>query len=95
MTDSYLWLFLNSALAKQNLLGALTLLLLFLARILPIIALSPFFGSRVLPNPVKVAFAISLFAVFLPGLLKYTTSPLSFNWGILILGAKRFSSATF
>jgi type III secretory pathway component EscT len=46
---------------------------------LPIIALSPFFGARVLPNPVKVVFALSLFVVFLPKLLTVTTLQIGFN----------------
>ena len=38
---------------------------LFMGRILPIIALFPFLEAKVLPRPVKVTFAISLFAIFL------------------------------
>jgi type III secretion protein SpaR/YscT/HrcT len=79
MHDSYLTIFLSSALAAQNAAGPLVLLFLFLARMLPIIALSPFFGSRILPHPVKVTFAISLFAVFLPLLLNVTTTKLEYD----------------
>lgn len=83
MTDSYVALFLNSALVA-NPLGALSLLLLFLGRFLPIIQMSPFFGSRVLANPVKVAFGICMFVIFLPQLLSGATSSLDFNL-ILVL----------
>ena len=79
MGDDYAQLFINSALAKGNALAPLTLLLLFLARFLPIIALSPFFGARVLPHPVKITFAISMFVIFLPKLLLVTTEPIGFN----------------
>lgn len=79
MGDDYALVFLNSALAKGNALGPITLLLLFLARFLPIIALSPFFGARVLPHPVKVTFAISMFVIFLPHLLLVTKTPLGFS----------------
>lgn len=85
MGNSYVTLFLNSAIA-ENPMAALTLLFLFLARMLPIIALSPFFGARVLPHPVKVAFALTLFAIFLPELLVVTKSTdLNFNlWSLTL-----------
>lgn len=79
MTDSYLELFLKSAFATSSLSSALSLLFLFFARMLPIIALSPFFGARVLPNPTKVYFAISLFVIFLPVLLLSTTKPTGYD----------------
>lgn len=88
MTDSYLYIFLDSALASQDVSAAFTLLFLFAARILPIIAQAPFFGSRVLPHPVKIALMFSLFAVFLPQLLQVTTTPLSFAPITIILFAK-------
>lgn len=89
MTDSYLLMFLNSTLI-DNPLGAFSLLLLFLARFLPIIQLSPFFGSRVLPHPVKVAFALTMFIVFLPQLLTMTNSALEFNMVLVIYMIKEF-----
>ncbi|NGX42758.1 MAG: Flagellar biosynthetic protein FliR [Chlamydiae bacterium] len=79
MTDSYWTLFMNSALASENPNAALTLLFLFLGRILPIIAQSPFFGARVLPHPVKLAFALTLFAIFLPKLVVVSTTTLTFS----------------
>jgi type III secretion protein T len=88
MYDSYVGIFLNSSLAAENIAGPLTLLFLFLARILPIIALSPFFGSRILPHPVKVTFAISLFVIFLPHLLQVSTTKLEFDTMALVYFAK-------
>jgi type III secretion protein T len=88
MTDNYWDFFLNSALSLDNPASVMMLLLLFLARILPIISQAPFFGSRVLPHPVKLTFAISLFAIFVPHLLVVTKSPLSFNPLAVALFAK-------
>lgn len=88
MTDNYWMLYLNSALASEEPTAAFTLLFLFLARILPIIAQSPFFGARVLPHPVKMAFAFTLFAVFLPKLLTVTTTTLKFNPIAIVYFAK-------
>lgn len=79
MTDSYLTLFLNSVYANADPRSALSMLFLFLARMLPIIALSPFFGARVLPNPTKVFLALTLFVIFLPQLLLSVTKPILFN----------------
>ncbi|MEC7838963.1 MAG: flagellar biosynthetic protein FliR [Chlamydiota bacterium] len=87
MTDSYVALFLNSSLAT-NPLGALSLFFLFLARMLPIIQSAAFLGSRVLANPVKVAFAISLFVIYLPQLFSGIATPLQFNFLLLIYMVK-------
>lgn len=84
MDQDYVSLFVNSALYYQNPVAAVSLLLLFLARMLPIIALSPFLGSRVMPHPVKVTFALCLFVIFLPQLLYTTTTPLDFNLMLLL-----------
>lgn len=88
MTDSYWDFFTNSALSLEDPGAIFVLLFLFLARMLPIIALSPFFGSRVLPHPVKLTFAISLFAIFVPHLLVVTQSKLSFTPLSIALFAK-------
>ncbi|MBA3958308.1 MAG: flagellar biosynthetic protein FliR [Parachlamydiaceae bacterium] len=88
MTDSYVTLFLNSAFAQGDLRAALSLFFLFLARMLPIIAMSPFFGSRVLPNPTKVFFAITLFVIFLPKLLLSVSTAIDFNPRLVLLVCK-------
>jgi len=91
MGDTYTQVFLNSSIAAGDFISFLMLLLLFLARMLPIIALSPFFGARVLPHPVKIALAVSLFAIFVPQLLLVTkTQVISFNTWALILFVKEF-----
>ncbi|MCE5318597.1 MAG: flagellar biosynthetic protein FliR [Parachlamydia sp.] len=88
MGQDYVSLFINSAFAAGNPVAPLSLLFLFLARMLPIIALSPFFGARVLPHPVKVTFALSLFVIFLPQLLFVTKTPLEFNLPLLMMFIK-------
>lgn len=82
MGDSYALLFINSSL-QGNPLIAMSVFMLFLGRILPIIALAPFFGARVLPHPVKMALAICLFVIYLPQLASITTTPLTFNYVIV------------
>jgi type III secretion protein SpaR/YscT/HrcT len=85
---TYVNVFLNSAFNAQNPTAVLTLFFLFLARFLPIVALAPFFGARVLPHPVKMTLALSMFVIFLPQLLTVTKTPLGFNHQAVILLAK-------
>lgn len=85
MGQDYVTMFLNSALSTGSGIGVISLLFLFLARMLPIIALAPFFGARVLPHPVKVTFAISLWVIFLPQLLQTIKTPLDFNLDLVFL----------
>lgn len=87
MADSYALLFLHSSLAKHP-VGLLALLFLFLARFLPIVQMAPFFGARVLPNPVKVFFGIMMFIIYLPQLLTLTTTPLDFDLMLLVYMVK-------
>lgn len=87
-TTSYAYLFLNSVLAQAQPIAILTLLLLFFARMLPIIGLAPFFGARVLPHTTKMAFALTLFVLFIPKLLTTMTSAPVFSMRFLMLGIK-------
>lgn len=87
-SQDYLSLVFNSAFNVGNPEALLCLLLLGLGRLLPIIAMSPFFGAKVLPNPVKVTFGLTLFVVFLPHLLQVTTTPLSFDLPMVLLMTK-------
>ncbi len=81
----------NSALSAEEPTAIFTLFFLFAARILPIIAQSPFFGARILPHPVKLTFCICLFAIFLPHLTRVsTTTPLLFHPMSILLFAKEF-----
>jgi type III secretion protein T len=89
MIENYIQMFLNSPLAAEP-ASFFTLLMLFFGRMLPIIALSPFFGSRVLPHPVKAMFAITLFFLFLPQLLVVITTPINFGYRSIALLFKEF-----
>jgi type III secretion protein T len=84
-SQDYLSLVFNSAFNVGNPEALLCLLLLSLGRILPIIGMSPFFGAKVLPNPVKVTFGLSLFIVFFPQLIQVTTTPLTFSPILIML----------
>lgn len=81
-------LYINTAFAQNDFLPFLSLMFLFMGRILPIIALVPFFGGRLLPRPVKITFAISLFAIFLPQLMTETKTALTFNLQLVLYLAK-------
>jgi type III secretion protein T len=88
MTGDYVSLYMNTAFAQDDLIPFLSLMFLFMGRILPIIALVPFFGGKVLPRPVKVSFAFSLFAIFLPQLITVTKTPMNFNLLLVIFLVK-------
>lgn len=88
---TYLSVFINSSLAVGNPVAVLMMLFLFLARMLAIISQSPFLGARVLPHPVKVTFALSLFVIFLPQLLNVTKTPVPFDeFAVLLLFKELF-----
>lgn len=84
MTEDYISLYTQTIFAKEDPTAFLSLMFLFLGRMLPIIALAPFFGARVLPHPVKITFAISLFAIFIPQLTFLTTTRLQFDFWLMI-----------
>lgn len=94
MSEDYVNMFLNSSFAKHNPEAALSLFFLFLARFLPIIALSPFFGARVLPHPVKICFAITIFVIMLPQLVTVTTSALDYDLRLVTLMVKELFIGT-
>lgn len=93
--EDYISLAINSALATGTYVNLLSLFLLTLARLTPIIVLSPFFGSKILPHPVKVTLAISLFAIFLPQLLVSTTMELGLNPRLILLMVKEVTAGLF
>lgn len=91
LTSDYVSIYSYSVFSEEGFTSILSLMFLFMGRMLPIITLSPFFGSRVLPHSVKVAFAISLFAIFMPQLMMVTTTPLAFNlWLVFYLIKEMF-----
>ncbi len=94
MIDNYVSLYLQSAFATADPNVLLSLFFLFLGRMFPIIALSPFFGSKILPHPVKVALGICFFALFLPQLLFVTKTPLTFDITLVNLMIKELFIGT-
>jgi type III secretion protein T len=88
MTNDYVSLYLMLNTYPYTASAFLSLLLLTVARIFPIIALSPFFGGKILPRPVKVAFGLSLYAILLPKLLIITEEPIPFDTRLLMLFLK-------
>ena len=76
-----------AALQQHNysLQAFLSLFLLSISRLLPIIALTPYFGARVLPHPVKFGFAVALWTIILPKLFVVVKEPLYFSPHLLLL----------
>lgn len=70
--NNYLTLYVNSGLNEQSPTALMTLFLLAMMRLLPIVAFVPYFGAKLLPRPVKVCLALSLFLIFFPMLLQVT-----------------------
>jgi type III secretion protein T len=64
------------------------LILLCLARIVPIIALAPFFGAKVLPDTMKIGFGIALIPVFLPYLIIKSSGHIAFDIVFILLMVK-------
>lgn len=69
---------------------AITTYFLLLARILPLIQQCPFLGAKILPNPVKMIFALCLSTIFLPKVLFQLSGPLQFGMPFLLLAGKEF-----
>ncbi len=63
-TDSYLELLLSLPNLKPA--SVLSIFFLTLARILPIMAITPFLGAKNIPMAIRIMFSISLVAIFLP-----------------------------
>lgn len=61
------------------------LLLLTLARIVPIIALTPFLGGTVLPDPMKLGFSVALAPIFFPFILVHSSGALPNSIDILFM----------
>ncbi len=91
MTNDYVTFYMHTAFAGKNPSFFLALLFLFLARVLPIVALAPFLGARLAPRPAKMGLALALFAVFIPQLTTRVEAPLDFNLDLLLyLGKEAF-----
>ena len=76
-TDTYVSLLLS--LPQLQPATLLALFFLTLARLLPIVALAPFFGSRTVPRTIRMMFGVALAAVFLPQNLMTTHTEIPFD----------------
>lgn len=89
MAVDYVDIFMKSPIAeKGSLLSVMALIVLTSFRIMPIVALAPFFGARILPHPVKVVFSLILVCAVMPKILLTSTEPLGFNVNLIFLGFK-------
>lgn len=81
-TDTYLSFFLS-----RPLWDVWNLFLLGLGRIVPIVALSPFLGGKILPDTIKIGFAVALVPIFLPLIMvqAHTQTPLDLIFIFLLL----------
>ncbi|NGX30873.1 MAG: hypothetical protein K940chlam8_00227 [Chlamydiae bacterium] len=85
MTDRYLELIFNS---QFNPVAVLMFFLLGLARLIPIVAIPPFFGSKSIPASGKIGLAICLCAILLPQFILTAKTPLELNFHFMGLFAK-------
>jgi type III secretion protein T len=84
MSGDYVSLYMYAIADQTNLLSFFSLFFLFLGRMMPIIVMVPFFGGKIMPRPAKIAFAISIFTIFLPQLMTSTTTPLTLNLQLML-----------
>jgi len=66
----------------------LAVFFLSLARMIPIVALAPFFGARILPHSVKFILCLCLVVVVIPKVMLSISSPLPFNLTLMMLFGK-------
>ena len=76
-TESYLSLLLS--LPHLEPMTVLSVFFLTLARLLPIVTLAPFLGSRNVPGTIRIMFSIALVAIFLPQNLLTAQHEVPFN----------------
>jgi type III secretion protein T len=60
-----------------------SLLFLTVARVLPIVAMAPFFGAKVMPIPARMGFCLCLFAILLPFIIT-EAAPIPWNSMLII-----------
>lgn len=90
----YLELFMRNDLAKSSPMTVFSIGFLTISRLLPIIAIAPFFGARVLPRPVKMALALCLLTMVLPKVLTGITEPIAFDTTLVLLVIKEIFIGT-
>ncbi|MGR3952235.1 MAG: flagellar biosynthetic protein FliR [Chlamydia sp.] len=85
MGVDYIQLFARGTAASSSPMSLLALTFLAAGRLAPVIGLSPFFGARILPNPVKLALVLCFTAIALPKLACIVTEPLVFDLSLILL----------
>ena len=89
MAVEYTDIYMQSAMYnKGGFTPVVTLIFLTVARIMPVITLAPFFGSRILPHPVKAIFSFTLAIIVMPKILLSVTEPIPFNANFFFLCIK-------
>lgn len=73
---------------SRNLWEIWSILLLGMARVVPAIALAPFFGAKLLPNSIKVGFGIAVTLLFLPYLAAHSHTTFGFDITFILLMLK-------
>lgn len=79
-SDTYL-----SFVLSKPLFEVWTLFLLGLARIVPIIAICPFFGGKALSDAMKIGFGVALTIIFLPFLIVHTKETIIVDYVYMIM----------
>ena len=82
-TDSFLNLFLSFS--NLNPLTVLSVFFLSMARLLPILVLAPFLGSKTVPASVRILFSVALLAILFPQILFSIHTQVSFDMRFTIL----------
>jgi type III secretion protein T len=92
-TESYLSLLLG--LPHLDPYTVLSVFFLTLARLLPILALTPFLGSQNVPRTIRVMFGVALTAIFLPQNLLTVHQNINFGMGFVALLIKELLMGAF
>ncbi len=81
--DTYL-----SFVVSRPLFEVWNLFLLAMARIVPIVAISPFFGGKALSDPLKMGFGVALSIIFLPFLITHSKGTIITNYSFIFMLVK-------
>ena len=73
---------------NRNLADVWSTFLLGLGRIVPAIALAPFLGGKILPNPIKIGFGVAITLLFLPFLLVHSHASYTLDIYFILLMLK-------
>lgn len=91
---SYLKFFVDNAYFSEDPAAFLLLFLMGMMRLLPILAITPFFGAKVLPHPVKVAFGMLIYVILLPHIMTTTQGKIELNMTLFTYGFKELFIGT-